>query len=191
MKVYTGRGDKGTSELGDHSCLDKNNLRFRVLGVIDELNSWLGLIRASMDDKKLEKVLQTRQKDLFEVSSQLANAKSPTSSPPLAGLRRASAKKFSLRKVRRLEKEIDLWQKELPRLKKFIYPGGHQVAAFLHLSRTVCRRAEQELVSLDKEEKINQKILIYFNRLSDWLFVLARKVNQEKGIKEETWKAVR
>jgi cob(I)alamin adenosyltransferase len=188
MKVYTRRGDKGISELADNSCLDKNDPRFRVLGAIDELNSWLGLTRAFTEDKRLKRILRIRQAELFEVSTELADAKNPTSPSPGAGLHGASAKKFSLRKTRKLEKEIDLWQKELPRLKKFIYPGGDQVVALLHLSRTVCRRAEQELVSLKQEEEINSKILIYFNRLSDWLFVLARKINREKGVKEEVWK---
>lgn len=174
MKVYSRRGDKGTSQLADGSCFNKDNLRFRALGAIDELNSWLGLTRALVEDRRLEKILQIRQTDLFEVSAELVRTK--------------RKKKFSLRKTRRLEKEIDLWQKGLPQLKEFIYPGGGQTAALLHLGRTVCRRAEQELIGLNKEEKINQKILIYFNRLSDWLFILARKVNQEKGIKEEVWK---
>jgi cob(I)alamin adenosyltransferase len=176
MKVYTRRGDKGTSRLADHSCLNKDDRRFRVLGAIDELNSWLGLARALTEDKKLKKLLQTRQKELFEVGTEIGKAK---------------GEKFSLNKVRQLEKEIDLWQKKLPRLKKFIYPGGDQEAAFLHLGRTVCRRVEQELTSLKQGEVINDKILIYFNRLSDWLFVLARKINQEKGSKEEVWKNAR
>jgi cob(I)alamin adenosyltransferase len=173
MKVYTRRGDKGTSQLADNSCLNKDDCRFRVLGAIDELNSWLGLARALTEDKKLKRFLQTRQKELFEVGTELGKAR---------------AEKFSLRKVRQLEKEIDLWQKKLPRLKKFIYPGGDQEATFLHLCRTVCRRVEQELMSLKKEEEINEKILIYFNRLSDWLFVLAREINREKGVEEEVWK---
>ncbi len=174
MKVYTRRGDKGTSRLADNSCFDKDDCRFRVLGVVDELNSWFGLTRALTEDKRLKRFLQTRQKELFEASVELSRRKGP--------------EKFSLRKVHRLEKEIDLWQKNLPRLKNFIYPGGSQTAVFLHLSRTVCRRAEQELVSLKQKEKINSKILIYFNRLSDWLFILARKVNQEKNIEEEEWR---
>jgi cob(I)alamin adenosyltransferase len=177
MKVYTRRGDKGTSRLADGSCLNKNDCRFLVLGAIDELNSWLGLARALTEDKKLKKFLQTRQKELFEVSTELGKVK--------------KVKKFSLRKVRQLEKEIDFWQRKLPSLKSFIYPGGSQIAAFLHLGRTVCRRVEQELISLKQEEKINGKILIYFNRLSDWLFVLTREINREKGIKEEVWENVR
>ena len=174
MKVYTRRGDRGTSRLADGSCFNKDDCRFRVLGAIDELNSWLGLIRALTEDKKLGKIIQARQTDLFEVGMELADAK--------------GHENFSIKKTRKLEKEINFWQKELPRLKRFIYPGGDQGAAFFHLCRTVCRRVEQELISLKQEEKINGKILIYFNRLSDWLFILARKVNQEKGIKEEEWR---
>lgn len=184
MKIYTRQGDKGTSRLADGSCLDKNEGRFRVLGAVDELNSWLGLARALTEDEEVKRFLQTRQEELFEASAELSRGKGPTS----LKLRGASAEKFSLRKVRQLEKEIDLWQKPLPQLKKFIYPGGDQRAAFLHLGRTVCRRVEQELMGLKKEEAINKKILIYFNRLSDWLFVLARKINREKGVKEEVWK---
>ncbi len=176
MKIYTRRGDKGTSRLADGSCFNKGDYRFRVLGAVDELNSWLGLARALTEDKKIKRLLQTRQKELFEAGTELGRAK--------------GAKKFSLRKVRRLEKEINLWQKQLPQLKKFIYPGGDQGAAFLHLCRTVCRRVEQELMSL-KEEEINGKIISYFNRLSDWLFVLARKINQEKKVREEVWKTER
>ena len=174
MKVYTRRGDKGLSRLADHSCFDKSDCRFRVLGAIDELNSWFGLVRTLTEDRKLKRFLETRQKELFEAGTELGKTK--------------ASKKFSLRKTQQLEKEIDLWQKELPRLKNFIYPGGSQTAALLHLSRTVCRRVEQELVSLEQEEKINLKIITYFNRLSDWLFILARKINQEKGIEEEEWR---
>lgn len=177
MKVYTRQGDRGTSRLADGSCLEKDRCQFRVLGAIDELNSWLGLARSSVEDKKLKKVLVSRQRDLFEAGKELGRAR--------------GSKKFSLKRVRQLEKEINFWQKELPRLRSFIYPGGHQEAAFFHLCRTACRRVEQELVSLKQEEVINEKILIYFNRLSDWLFVLARRVNQEKGVKEEVWKDVK
>lgn len=177
MRIYTKRGDKGTSSLANGKCLDKNNPLFRVIGAIDELNSWLGLVRSLIEDKKLRKILQTRQEELFEVCSELAKER--------------GKKKFSLRKVRKLEKEIALWQKKLPRLKKFIYPGGEQSAALLHCARTICRRAEGELVGLSQERKVNKNILAYLNRLSDWLFVLARKVNQEAGVKEETWKSKR
>jgi len=174
MKVYTKRGDKGTSRLINNQCLEKDNLRFRVIGEIDELNSWLGLVRAFTEDRKLAKILQIRQTELFLIGAELAGMK--------------KGKRISLKEVRRLEKEIDQWHKGLPRLENFVFPSGVRSAALLHLARTVCRRAEQNLVSLDQEEKMNKKILAYFNRLSDWLFVLARKVNQEKGVEEEEWK---
>jgi cob(I)alamin adenosyltransferase len=177
MKVYTRQGDKGGSRLANGSYLEKDRCQFRVLGAIDELNSWLGLVSSLVEDKRLKKILAARQRDLFEAGRELGRVR--------------GSKKFSLKRVRQLEKEIDFWQKELPRLKSFIYPGGHQEAALLHLCRTACRRAEQDLISLKQEEAINEKILIYFNRLSDWLFVLARKVNREKGMKEEVWKDAR
>ncbi len=175
MKVYTRKGDRGTSQLADKTCLPKNNLRFRAIGAIDELNSWFGLIRAfAAEDRQVEKALRERQKELFSIGTELAKAK--------------QKKKFSLRETRKLEKEIDSWRKELPRLKKFIFPSGDKLAALFHLARTVSRQVEQEIVTLNQKEEINEKILVYFNRLSDWLFVLARKINQEKGIKEEAWK---
>jgi len=175
MKIYTRRGDGGNTCLGNGSCFGKNNLHFQIIGAVDELNSWLGLIRSFFQgNQKLGEILFLRQKELFLLGTELAKVN--------------KERKFSKREAKRLEKEIDAWQKELPKLQNFIFPGGDQLAALLHCARTVCRRLEQELVALSLEEKVNKNTLIYVNRLSDWLFTLARKINAEKGIKEEIWR---
>lgn len=172
--IYTKRGDQGKSRLKASQYLAKDGPLFKALGTIDELNSWLGLIRSfNPEDKRLDRTLKSRQTELFLISQELAGYK--------------KGKKLSLAKVRKLEKEIDSWQKELKKINHFIFPGGKKLGSLIQVSRAVCRRTEQEVVTLNKEEKINKNILAYFNRLSDWLFILARKINQEQDYQEEVW----
>ncbi len=175
MAIYTKRGDKGETSLFDPESrqnlrTSKDSLRISAIGEIDEANSFLGIISAS--DDKLKKEIQKIQRDLFTIGSILAGARLH----------------FSSSKTKRLEKEIDRFEGTLPILKNFILLGGSETGAKLHFARTLIRRAERSLVSLNNIEKISPQILTFINRLSDYLFMLARKVNFDAGKKEEIWK---
>ncbi len=165
MAIYTKRGDKGETSLYDKNSrqnirVSKDSLRIEAIGAIDELNSYLGVASADLKDI---------QRDLFTIGSILAGAKL----------------RFPKSKIKKLEKVIDKLEGTLPVLKNFILPGGIQTAANLQYARALCRRAERAIVRLEIK---NQEILAYINRLSDYLFMLARKANYDVGIKEEVWK---
>jgi cob(I)alamin adenosyltransferase len=171
MKIYTKAGDGGKTYLGEGE-IKKTSVKISALGAIDELNSILGIIVAQDPPKEIAKVCLRIQTELFVLGGQLAGGK----------------RKFSKSFVARLEKEIDRWQKNLPKLTTFIIPGGSLTASYLHLARTACRQAEIETTRLSDEEKVDKNALAYLNRLSDWLFVLARYTNKLEGIKENLWK---
>lgn len=169
MAIYTKRGDKGkTSLLG----ISKASSRISAIGTVDEVNSFLGII-ASNADPELRKILREIQKELFLIGSSLAGAKL----------------RFYSTRIKRLEKQIDEMDKILPPLKNFIFPGGTEIGAQLHFSRSLVRRAERAVVRLLKKERVKPQIIRYLNRLSDFLFMLARKANSDAGIKEEIWKS--
>lgn len=180
MAVYTKLGDRGTTSLyGEDKKRSKDDLRIEAYGTVDELNSHLGSVISFLTPKtkKLFSHLLSVQKDLFEIASCLATPHSVD--PP-----------FSVEhdKTKRLEKIIDEIEGSLPVLQNFIFPGGGKVGASLHIARTVCRRAERRIVSLSKKEEVNSEILIYINRLSDMVFMIARWANKLEGKKEEIWK---
>jgi len=180
MAVYTKKGDRGkTSLYGENSSRLKYDFRIGAIGSLDELNSHLGFVASLLAGRtaKLKKYLIKIQKDLFEIASCLAV---PTGDLPF---------EIGLDKVHRLEKIIDDLEGSLPALANFIFPGGSKPGAALHVARSVCRRAEREVVKLNAKEKLEPKILIYINRLSDTLFMLAREVNRLEKKKEEIWKA--
>ncbi len=176
MAIYTKRGDKGETELifGRKKIL-KSDPRISILGTIDELNSHLGLVFSLLKDKEVKKILEEIQGTLFEISSEIAGGEN---------------RNFYLKgiKIKNLERLIDRFSKNLPPLKNFIFPGGGQTAAEVHIARAVCRRLERELFSINK---LNPNIGAYFNRLSDFLFVLARFINQKEGISEKIWRVFR
>lgn len=177
MVIYTKRGDKGETSLLNRLSpqkkrISKASLRIRAIGAVDEVNSFLGII-ASNADPELRKILREIQKELFLIGSILAGA----------NLR------FYSTKIRRLEKQIDEMDKILPPLKNFIFPGGTEIGAQLHFSRSLTRRAERAVVRLNKKERVKPQIIRYLNRLSDFLFMLARKVNSDGEVKEEIWKS--
>ena len=188
MKVYTGSGDRGKTSLFSGERVPKNHGRIETYGDVDELNSTLGAIIAVMPDDQEELIeeLQQIQSDLFHLSSWLATT---TGSPSEAILQ-----EFSEQKVQFLENAIDRIEKNLPPLKDFILPGGHITAAWAHVARTVCRRAERHFVRFmdsaikDKAEAQYYLLLIYLNRLSDYLFMLARYCNKLLGVSENLWK---
>jgi cob(I)alamin adenosyltransferase len=168
VAIYTKRGDKGETSLYDPESrqnirVSKDSLKVGAIGAIDELNSYLGTI-----DYDLREI----QRNLFTIGSILAGAKL----------------RFNRTKTKKLEKAIDKLEGELPVLKNFIIYGGTEIAARLYYARAICRRAERELVSLSKLSAVPSTLPSYMNRLSDYLFMLARKVNFDAKVKEEIWK---
>ncbi len=180
MAIYTKKGDRGqTSLYGENAARRKSDQRIVAYGTVDELNCQLGLVSGFLSGrtKKLEQHIESIQQDLFEIASTLA---SPSTNLPF---------KIEMDRVRRLEKVVDELEGTLPALANFIFPGGSRTASLLHVARSVCRRAEREIVLLAEKEDVEEIILIYINRLSDTLFMLARCANQLEGKKEKVWKA--
>jgi cob(I)alamin adenosyltransferase len=185
-KVYTRTGDKGFTKLVGGKKVPKDITRIEAYGTIDELNSVLGLARVFNDDLKdrlpaaqrLDEIFRRLQNELFDLGSELATP--PDSS--YEGMFRVSEAE-----VKALERLIDDLQKDLAPLNSFILPGGGKVSGFLHQARTVCRRAEREILRLSHEEDIGEGPLKYVNRLSDLLFVLSRWVSKNLGEPEYLW----
>lgn len=180
MSIYTRRGDRGlTSLYKAKKKVSKAHLRIASYGTIDELNSSLGhaLSFLTLKSKKVGEIIQKIQEDLHEIASELATH--PRFTPPFL---------VSQEKVKYLENIIDHYEAELPPLTNFIFPGGGKAGSALHVSRSIARRAEREVVKLNQKEKVNPNLLKYLNRLSDCLFILARLVNQIEGQKETIWR---
>ena len=178
VKIYTKSGDRGQTSLFGGQKVEKSDLRIEAYGNVDELNSLIGVILAEDLSLEISKKLVRIQNELFVLGSDLATPLNIKIKIPRV------VKSFT----NRLEKEIDSWQKDLPQLKKFILPGGSKVGAKLHLARSTARRTERSIVRLASQENINERDIIYINRLSDWFFVLARFVNKVEKIKETEWK---
>lgn len=179
MKIYTKMGDGGDTRLFDGTKVRKHDDRVEAYGEIDELNSFIGAAASFLKDPALASMLAEIQKDLFSVGAQLAD---PSSKGQSRG-------KFQLAgdRVKALEDAIDGFETELPPLRQFILAGGGNSGALLHLARTVCRRAERRVVSLSENVEVNQTLIEYLNRLSDFLFVMARVVNHREGKEEILW----
>ena len=178
MKIYTKTGDKGFTSLIGGTRVPKFHLRIESYGTVDELNSYVGMIRdqdISAHDKDLLKEVQDR---LFTIGSSLAAdpEKSKMIIPDL-----------NLEDIELLEKEMDAINEQLPELRHFILPGGNNAISFCHIARCVCRRAERLAVHLATESNVDEKVTVYLNRLSDYLFVLARKIGNEQKISENQW----
>lgn len=178
MSVYTKKGDKGMTSMYDASNaqmqrVSKSSLRVWAIGSVDEINSYIGVCLTVCEDAKIRKDLERVQRDLFIIGSTLAGGKVA----------------FPISKVKFLEREIDEMESELPVLKNFILPGGVPLAAYLHFARAMTRRAERRVVVYNKAEIIKPTVLQYINRLSDYLFVLARFVNRQSGISDTAWRA--
>lgn len=180
MKIYTKGGDTGETGLIDGSRVPKDDGRVAAYGDVDELSATIGLARAHSDDEPVRDLLHLIQKDLFALGAQLADPQA------LVGTRKAKAA-VTAEQVEALERAIDVRQAALPPLQAFILPGGARDAAFLHLARTVCRRAERAVVTLARREKVDPLVIAYLNRLSDLLFVLSREANRRAGEAEERW----
>lgn len=179
MKIYTRTGDLGETSLLGGVRVSKDHQRVAAYGDVDETNAALGAVRA-LAEEPLERLLLGIQKDLFAIGAQLAD---PTHK---VAAKRAKAA-VTAAHVRRLEKAIDVREEKLPPLRSFVMPGGTPAAALLHQARTVCRRAERSVVTLARDADVDRRIIVYLNRLSDFLFVLARFENHRAGIGEDRW----
>ena len=179
MKIYTKTGDLGETSLLGGTRVPKDHPRVAAYGDVDETNAALGAVR-TLAGKTLERLLFGIQKDLFAIGAQLAD---PT--------REVAAKRekavVTAAHVRQLERAIDARERRLPPLRSFVLPGGTPAAALLHQARTVCRRAERSVVTLAREADVDPRILVYLNRLSDLLFVLARFENHRTRLDEDRW----
>ena len=175
-KIYTRTGDKGSTQLGDGKRVDKNSLRVDAYGSVDEANATIGL-SILRTNTKIKKILQIIQNDLFDLGADLC----------MPDKKKIQKLKITKDRVDYIEKKIDSFNKELAPLSSFILPGGSESSTYLHIARTVTRRAERKVCALSKKERINPIAIIYLNRLSDLLFVLARYTNN-KGKKDILWK---
>jgi cob(I)alamin adenosyltransferase len=184
-RIYTKTGDLGETSLVGGTRISKSNSRLEAYGTLDELNSVLGIVRADFDslaDETFRQLLETRfqmvQNNLFNIGSRLA-CEDNRLQARLPGL--------TLDAMSALESDMDAWEASLPPLKEFILPGGSKPAAHAHLARTICRRAEREVVRLHESTPVEADHLVFLNRLSDWLFLLARMFNWQLTIPDVIW----
>jgi len=178
MKVYTKKGDSGETSLIGGVRVKKNAIRIEAYGTVDELNSHIGLIRDQKIDQKTKEKLIEIQDRLFTMGSYLAShpEKSKMKLP-----------EFTEADVEKLENWIDEMEENLEPMKTFILPGGHTTVSFCHIARCVCRRAERTMISLDENEEVPKTLIKYMNRLSDYLFVLSRKLSVDLKASETPW----
>lgn len=179
MKIYTKTGDAGDTSLFDQTRVRKSDARVDAYGEVDELNACLGAARAAGVDAEIAGVIEGLQQDLFALGARLADPSARIAS-------RVSKASIADSHVARLEAIIDRLEEELPPLRRFILPGGAAAGAALHLARTVCRRAERRVVALPARDG-DAILIVYLNRLSDLLFVMARTVNHRSGVSETEW----
>ena len=185
MKIYTKTGDEGTTALFGGTRVKKYNLRIDSYGTVDELNAYIGLIKdQNIEDATKDSLLKI-QNELFTLGAMLATP--PEKETLKSGKERLNIPKVNNNSIQFLENEIDAMDSELPQMTHFILPGGHQAVSFCHVARCVCRRAERLCVELNDEETINSDILKYLNRLSDYLFVLARMLSKQLQVDEIKW----
>ncbi len=177
FKIYTKTGDQGNTSLFGGRRLSKSHLRIESYGTVDELNSFLGLLRDGINDTELKNQLQEIQDRLFVIGSNLAS--DPEKSLPVPDVLDTD--------IELLEKAIDAMDEKLPPLKNFILPGGHPLVSQAHICRTVCRRAERLIVALAQSESVAPIVLQYLNRLSDYFFTVSRYLAHSLGVEEIPW----
>ncbi|CAM1365275.1 Cob(I)yrinic acid a,c-diamide adenosyltransferase [Tenacibaculum litopenaei] len=185
MKIYTKTGDKGTTALFGGSRVPKHHLRIESYGTVDELNSHIGLIRDCVADEILREQLIKIQHDLFTLGAMLATP--PEKATLKNGKDRLNIPKITEASVSYLETAMDEMNEDLPQMTHFVLPGGHPTVSYCHIARCVCRRAERLSVALQEETAVEETVLQYLNRLSDYLFVLARKLTQDLQATEVKW----
>jgi cob(I)alamin adenosyltransferase len=179
MKIYTKTGDQGTTSLFGGNRVSKANLRIDTYGTVDELNSWLGVLRD-------QEVNQKRQEELIEIQDRLFTIGSILATEP--GNSKVKVPTLSLSDVTFLESKMDSMDEALEPMRFFVLPGGHPAISFGHVTRTVCRRAERLVIALAAAEAVDPLVIQYLNRLSDYIFVLCRKMTAELGVSETPWK---
>ena len=179
FKIYTKTGDKGQTSLWGGARVPKHHIRIESYGTVDELNSHLGLLRDQLQDENIRVDLKNIQDRLFTLGAILAT------DPEKAG--KIQTPDLLLSDIELLETRIDEMEENLPELKNFILPGGHVAVSSCHIARCVCRRAERLVVALNETEPVNELVMQYLNRLSDYLFVLSRRIAQIFGVEEQIW----
>lgn len=177
MKIYTRKGDTGTTSLIGGTQVAKFHYRIDAYGTVDELNGYVGLVRDCLDNESLRDFLYQIQNQLFAIGSVLASD----------GKGNMKLPDIQKEHVENLEQAMDELDQELPPLNNFVLPGGHPHVSYCHIARTVCRRAERKTVQLNENERVNPIIITYLNRLSDYFFVLARKMAKDLNVSEVTW----
>lgn len=179
MKVYTKTGDDGTTGILGGTRLRKDHLRIEAYGTVDELNAHLGMLRDLEGGSTYSELIVQIQEDLFTLGSHLASdpEKNKMDLPEL-----------NENRINALEQQIDRWDEELPPLKNFVLPGGHQTVSQCHIARCVCRRAERATIALAHTSYVQEHLIRYLNRLSDVLFVFSRKLTKDLGAEETPWK---
>lgn len=178
--LYTGGGDTGMTSLVGGQRVPKNSTRLEAYGTVDEFSSFLGVVLSDPQcPDQIRKSLLGIQNMLFNLGGYLASRPEEGTQPPAWGL--------TPRHIEALEKEIDRLDSETPKIRAFVLPGGTPLSAHTHVARAVCRRAERRILALAAEEYVDPALLRYFNRLSDYLFILARHFNHLAGIEEITW----
>jgi len=185
MKVYTKTGDKGTTALFGGTRVPKHHIRIESYGTVDELNSHIGLIRDQQINPNYKKILERVQDRLFTIGAILATP--PDKEVLKNGKERLNIPKISDSDIELLENEIDNMESELQPMTHFVLPGGHTIVSYCHIARCVCRRAERLAVHLNDLEPVDIMVLTYMNRLSDYLFVLARKLSHDLQADEVKW----
>ncbi|WP_242202483.1 cob(I)yrinic acid a,c-diamide adenosyltransferase [Aestuariivivens insulae] len=185
MKIYTKTGDKGTTALFGGTRVPKHHIRIESYGTIDELNSHLGLIRDQDIHQDYKNIIINIQHNLFTIGAILAT--DPQKATLKSGKERLNIERIASKDIEALEQEMDTMNEALPPMTHFVLPGGHQTVSFCHIARCVCRRAERLASALNDVEPFESNALIYLNRLSDYLFVLARKLTYDLQANEIKW----
>jgi len=185
MKIYTKTGDNGTTALFGGTRVGKHHIRIECYGTVDELNSSIGLIRDQEIDVFSKNTLIKIQNELFTIGAMLATP--PEKEKLKNGKERLNINKVNEEAIEFLENEIDRMNEQLPQMTHFILPGGHTTVSYCHLARCICRRTERLSVTLNEKEAIDTSIIQYLNRLSDYLFVLARKLSKDLKVEEVKW----
>jgi cob(I)alamin adenosyltransferase len=185
MKIYTKTGDSGTTALFGGTRVPKDHIRIESYGTVDELNSYIGLIRDQEIALHYKKILIEIQDRLFTVGAILATP--PEKEVKKNGELRLQNLGIIDSDIRLLENEIDTMEEALPPMTHFVLPGGHTTVSYCHIARCVCRRAERLAVHLDHNEPVSEIVIMYLNRLSDYLFVLARKLSNDLNAEEVKW----
>jgi cob(I)alamin adenosyltransferase len=178
MKIYTKTGDNGSTSLFGGERVSKSHYRIDAYGTVDELNAYIGMLRDQEINQASIGILTEIQNTLFVIGSILATEPGNT---------KVKVPDLEVSEIQSLENEIDKMDSALPPIKNFVLPGGHISVSFGHIARTVCRRAERLVIALDSHEKINPLVIQYLNRLSDYLFMLCRKMTADLGVKEIAW----